>query len=61
MKMQPQLQRVTELEAKTIEGGLIGPDGDLNDFPRIIWPYIRPTAVAKIGAVIKDVQFRARF
>lgn len=25
-----------------ISGGLIGPDQDLNDIPRLLWPVVRP-------------------
>lgn len=27
-----------------VSGGNIGPEGDLSNFPRWVWPYIRPGA-----------------
>ncbi len=51
MRYSTQFQTVTEQEAVVIEGGLIGPDQDLNDFPKIIWPYIRTVSFDSIVSV----------
>lgn len=35
------MNTLSDAELSMIEGGLIGPDGDLSDFPRWLWPVIR--------------------
>ena len=35
------MNALTDVELSTIEGGLVGPEGDLSKFPRWIWPVIR--------------------
>ena len=49
------LQPVTKSEAAVIEGGLIAPDGDLNDFPRWLWPVIRPVESIQVNNVLNTV------
>ncbi len=49
------LKRLTNGQLDAIEGGLIGPDQDLHDFPRWIWPVIR-TAGFNFDAVMFNPQ-----
>lgn len=43
---------LSDTELGTIEGGLIGPDGDLNDFPRWLWPVIRTASFSFGGSEV---------
>ena len=46
------MNALTDVELSTIEGGLIGPDGDLNDFPRWLWPVIRTASFSFGGSEV---------
>lgn len=51
----PPPRELTSEECLHVSGGLIGPDQNLSDFPRILWPVIRVAMVNKVKAV--NLQF----
>lgn len=54
------LQTLDQASANRVAGGLIGPDGSLDDFPRWVWPYINVARPEFSANVFAAKQFAAR-
>ncbi|WP_445370195.1 hypothetical protein ACH518_11655 [Methylomonas sp. HW2-6] len=53
------LQVLTSQEQAQVAGGLIGPEGDLSQFPRKFWPVINPGAsVINVKTLAQNVLAR---
>ncbi|ANE55320.1 hypothetical protein [Methylomonas sp. DH-1] len=55
----PDLKVLSAQELNLVAGGLIGPEGDLSQFPRKFWPVINPGAnVINVKTLAQNVLVR---